>query len=283
RNRSIEKLRAQERELEEAFSRLEVVANDLKRKNHLLETAKQNLADADRLASLGMMSAGIAHELNTPLAVIKGIVEQMQAAPDEPLPTKRSQLMLRVVNRLERLSEGLLDFARVRPPSYEPALVAELADEAIELVRLERRGPDVQLVNDVDRNLGVRCDADRMVQVLVNLIRNSVDAVKGRPAASVAVSAEIGERDGEPWVSINVTDNGPGIDRGVLPNVFEPFVSTKLDSRGSGLGLAVAEGIVREHGGVILAANRAATSGAVFEIMLPAQPGEAPSAEATQE
>jgi signal transduction histidine kinase len=284
RNESVTALRSHQEALDDALRRIEQVAAELKRKNHLLETARTNLAHSDRLASLGVMSAGIAHELNTPLAVLKGLAEQIDADPDRPVEPQRAALMLRVVRRLERLSESLLHFARVRPPRTRPADAAALADEALTLVRLDRGAADVDLVNRVPGGLIVACDADRIVQVLVNLVRNAVDAIRGRPAPRpgeghrglVVVDAETSVRDGREWLSLTIADNGPGIDPSVIPKLFEPFVSSKLDARGTGLGLAVADGIVREHDGVIIARNRDLSDGggAVFEIMLPV--GSAP-------
>lgn len=276
RNASILRLRRHQRELAEAVGQLEIVATDLKRKNHLLETARRNLADADRLASLGMMSAGIAHELNTPLAVLKGLVEKLNQDPRAGVDPDRAALMLRVVRRLERLSDSLLDFARVRPTRTRPASLRAIVEEGITLVRLDREAADVEFDDRVPRAMVIECDADRMVQVMVNLLRNAVDAVRTRPAEGsrtprVEISAEISFKDGRDWISIAVSDNGPGIEPEILPRLFEPFSSTRLDSRGTGLGLAVADGIVREHAGVILARNRAAQAGAVFEIMIPAR------------
>ncbi len=277
RNGSIVSLRRNEAALEDTLTRLEEVASDLKKKNHLLEAARRNLADADRLASLGMMSAGIAHELNTPLTVLKGLVEGLNARPREGLDPETSALMVRVVGRLERLGESLLDFARVRPARLRPADLRELVEEAATLVRLDRGTRDVRVVNDAPGGITVQCDGDRIVQVLVNLIRNSVDAVRrgGEGARNgvrgeVRVTGERGEREGREWITVRVEDDGPGIDPEILPRLFEPFVSTKLDSRGTGLGLAVADGIVREHGGVILARNRGGRGGSVFEVVLPA-------------
>jgi len=293
RNRSILALRRHEQALAEALAELERVATDLKRKNHLLEAARRNLADADRLASLGMMSAGIAHELNTPLAVVKGLAERLNTDPQNRLDAPQAALMLRVVNRLERLGESLLDFARVRPPHSRPVDVRALVDEAITLVRLDRGAGLVEFVNATPIGLTIECDGDRMVQVMVNLLRNSTDAIRGgRPAepralplfshvepedprppapptGSVNIEAETSIRDGHEWVSLTVTDSGPGIDADLLSRLFEPFASTRLDAHGTGLGLAVAEGIVREHGGLILARNRPSGTGAVFEIMMP--------------
>lgn len=281
RNEAVSRLRRQEAALAQALTQLEEVATDLRRKNHLLETARRNLTDADRLASLGMMSAGISHELNTPLAVLKGLTEKLNASPAHTLPQAEAALMLRVVGRLEKLGESLLDFARARPAEARPAKVRGIVDEAITLVRLDREGAQIALVCDIDDSVLAQCDADRMVQVFVNLVRNAVDVLRGagRETGRVVVSAVRSRRDGRPWVSIMVTDDGPGIDASVLPRLFEPFVSTRLDSRGTGLGLAVAQGIVREHGGVLLARNRTDRSGAVFEVLLPApdEPDAGPS------
>ncbi|MDX2118097.1 MAG: ATP-binding protein [Planctomycetota bacterium] len=273
RNDSVRALRTHQSALGDALQSLETVAADLKRKNHLLEAARRNLADADRLASLGMMSAGIAHELNTPLAVLKGCVEQINRDPAS-LDPARAALMLRVVQRLERLSESLLDFARVRPPVSAPTSLAAIVDEAMTLLRLDREYAGVDIASDVPATLIVECDADRMIQVLVNLLRNAAQATdsirrdRAEPSR-IRVTAQSFIRDGVEWVGLTITDNGPGIDPDVLSRLFEPFVSTRLDSRGTGLGLAVADGIVREHGGVLLARNLPGRSGAVFEVVLP--------------
>lgn len=288
RNETVRALRSHEAALGHALARIEEAATELKAKNHLLETARRNLADADRLASIGMMSAGIAHELNTPLSVIKGIAEQIHARPGAGVEPSRAALMLRVVQRLERLSEGLLDFARVRPPETQTAPLINLAEEAITLVGLDRGksgGSAVNLVNRVPEGLSAECDADRIVQVLVNVVRNSVDALveSGRAEGEVVVEGSQREREGRVWAVLRIRDNGPGIAPEVMSRLFEPFVSTRLDSQGSGLGLAVAEGIVRQHGGVLLARNVQAEDaagsvlGAEFEIVLPVrQPGGAP-------
>ncbi len=272
RNDSVRALRRHESALADALDRLEQVATDLRRKNHLLENARRNLEGADRLASLGMMSAGIAHELNTPLAVATGLVEKLER--DGALPDTERALLSRVVGRLERLSESLLDFARARPPESRPAHLADVIKEAATLVRLDRDASDVRLDTRVPQDLVVECDADRMVQVFVNLIRNAVDAMRGATPngahePALEITCDRTTRDGADWVSITLADNGPGIDPDLIPRLFEPFVSTRLDARGTGLGLAVADGIVREHAGMILARNRPGQAGAAFEVMLP--------------
>ena len=275
RNAAIMAIRQQEVALTQALDEIERVADDLKRKNFLLEMTRRRLADVDRLASLGIMSAGIAHELNTPLAVIKGLTEKLnrQSESGHPsLETSEAQLMLRVVRRLERLSESLLDFARVRPPANRPSEIKGLIDEAITLVRLDRESQGGEILNLTPEPIECECDSDRIVQVLVNLIRNALDAARSKGPnhdPTVVVKADRSIREDEDWLSITITDNGNGIEPEILARLFEPFVSTRLDSRGTGLGLAVADGIVREHDGLILARNLPQRSGAQFEVMLP--------------
>lgn len=273
RNETVRSLRQHERDLADALGRFEIVAADLTRKNHLLENAKRNLADADRLASLGMLSAGIAHELNTPLTVVKGLVEKLDDSNGTGLSEAELKLLVRVVGRLERLGESLLDFARVRPPETRPTRLTSIVEEAITLVSLDRDAKSVELASTVSEHLVIACDAERMLQVFVNLIRNAVDAVtRNQKPGRVDVEAEFFERDGSEWVSIKVADTGPGIDSALLESMFEPFVSSRLDAKGTGLGLGVAQGIVHEHGGVILAHNRSDGPGAVFEVMVPVVP-----------
>ncbi len=276
RNGAVVMLREKEAELSAAVAQLAESADDMRKKNHLLETAKRNLADADRLASLGMMSAGIAHELNTPLAVLKGLTEKLEQGGGTT-DAASAALMARVVRRLERLGESLLDFARVRPPESRPSDLRELVGEAITLVRLDREGT-AAIESRLAGPVMVSCDADRMVQVFVNLLRNAVDAVRGEREGVVVVEGGLTERDGCALAVVAISDNGKGIDAAVLARLFEPFVSTRLDSRGTGLGLAVAEGIVREHGGMIAAGNRTDGRGAVFEVILPVGPDEQGSA-----
>ncbi|MEM7629161.1 MAG: ATP-binding protein [Planctomycetota bacterium] len=286
RNRSVIEMRSNERRLAGALEELETVATDLRRKNHQLATARRNLEGADRLASLGMMSAGIAHEMNTPLSVAKGLVERLAKAPAQGMPEHEAALLARVIARLETLSDSLLDFARARSPDATPVALHELAAEAITLVSLDRdvmpAGQRVRIANDIDRGVVAACDHDRMLQVLVNLVRNAVQAVgedsaSGPGSGEVRLTSQRTERDAAAWVHVLITDTGPGIDPAALPSLFDPFVSTRLDARGTGLGLAVAEGIVREHGGVLLARNREGLPGAVFEVMLPTDRPPAPT------
>lgn len=267
RNETVSQLRRHEADLATALASLERAASDLKRKNRLLETAKRNLAEQDRLASLGLLSASVAHELNTPLAVLHGSIEKLIETTGEQAALERLGRMLRVTQRLRRISESLLDFARHRTQQMTPVAMCAVVDEAWALVAIDEKASGVRFTNLVSRNDVVIGDADRLVQVFVNLLRNSLSAIK--PGGVISVSSRQFVVETLPWISVTVEDNGPGIPADMLPQIFEAFVTTRLDSRGTGLGLAVAEGIVHQHGGRIYAANRP-EGGALLEVRLPA-------------
>jgi signal transduction histidine kinase len=253
RNSTVEQLRAREKELETALTRL--------------ENAKESLAAQDRLASLGMLSAGVAHELNTPLAVLQGSIEKLLETVGNPSAQQRLLRMQRVATRLRSISEGLLDFARVRKPRLEDVAVHPLIDEAWSLLALDDKSGAASFENAVPSDCHLIGNPDRLIQVFINLLRNALQAI---PAAggSIRVTATPFAATQGRWWAIAVEDNGPGIPEDVLPEIFEAFITTRLDSRGTGLGLTVSEGIIQQHGGTINASNNPA-GGARIEIRLP--------------
>jgi signal transduction histidine kinase len=245
---------------------LQRVNRDLVRKNELLETAKKNIADQDRLVSLGMLSASVAHELNTPLAVLHGSIEKLMETVRIPAAQERLARMRRVTERLRRMGESLVDFARVRRDRSEPATVRPLVEEAWQLVAIDEKARAVRFANRAAPTAAVLGNPDRLIQLFVNLLRNALHAVES--GGSIMVEACAVE-DAGAWVEIAVEDDGKGIPQDVLPDIFEAFVTTRLDARGTGLGLTVAEGIAHQHGGSISASNRA-EGGACLLVRLPA-------------
>ena len=259
RNATVSELRRQEAELERT-------AAELQRRNDQLEAAKRSLAEQDRLASLGLLSASVAHELNTPLAVLLGSVEKLEEKAESPAMRERLARMRRVAQRLKKISESLLDFARERRHEMGPVAVRPVIDEAWQLVAIDEKSSEVHFENRVGEDVWVAGNQDRLVQVFVNLLRNSLNAVGPNGAIAVTSRPAGGDRRGQ--IVLTVDDNGPGIPADVLPDIFEAFVTTRLDARGTGLGLTVAEGIVTQHGGTIAASNRAG-GGASLEVTLP--------------
>ncbi|MCW5980359.1 MAG: hypothetical protein KIT09_19915 [Bryobacteraceae bacterium] len=260
RNATLRRLRRHEQELEQ-------IAADLRHKNRLLETAKQNIASQDRLVSLGMLSASVAHELNTPLAVLHGSIEKLMETIEDPHAQERLARMLRVTKRLQKMSESLVDFARVRRHVLEPVAVRPLVAEAWSLVAIDEKAAGVRFENLAEERGRMLGNADRLIQLFVNLLRNAVHAVK--PDGCVRVRSRLEATAGVDFVVVAVEDDGPGIPPDVLPDIFEAFVTTRLDARGTGLGLTVAEGIAHQHGGAITAANRP-EGGACLEVRIPA-------------
>ncbi len=232
-----------------------------------LASALQKLEEQDRLVSLGLLSTSVAHELNTPLAVLQGSIEKLLETTSDAHTLERLSRMLRVTQRLRKISEGLVDFARVRREETEAVALHALIEESWNLVAIDEKASAITFMNNVRFNDTVVGNADRLVQVFVNLIRNALLAVSA--GGSVSVESRAVQRGGQNWICCTVLDDGPGIPAHVLPHLFEAFVTTRLDARGTGLGLTVAEGIISQHGGTISAFNRA-EGGASLEVLLPA-------------
>ncbi len=244
-------------------SRNETVAA-LRRQEDELAAALRRLEEQDRLVSLGLLSASVAHELNTPLAVLNGSIEKLIETTDDQPTLDRLARMQRVAQRLQKISESLVDFSRVRHQHMGPLVIRPLIEEAWGLVAIDDKSATIAFVNHVGADDAVIGNPDRLVQVFVNLLRNALNAVES-PSGKIDVRARYGPRG----ITIAVEDNGRGIPPDVLPEIFDAFVSTRLDARGTGLGLTVAEGIVRQHGGTISASNRT-EGGARLEVTLPA-------------
>ncbi len=256
-------------------SRNETVAA-LRRREDELAAALRRLEEQDRLVSLGLLSASVAHELNTPLTVLNGSIEKLIETTRDPQTLDRLARMQRVAQRLRRISESLVDFSKVRREQMESVAVRPLIDEAWGLVAIDEKSLGVEFTNTVRAEDRVIGNPDRLVQVFVNLLRNALNAIESAPGkiplGRIDASASRVELRGQPWIAVRVEDNGRGIPADVLPDIFDAFVTTRLDARGTGLGLTVAQGIVAQHGGTISASNRP-DGGACLEVVLPASRG----------
>lgn len=245
---------------------IEQAEHEIRKRDAEQQQLEQKLKRAEKLAALGQLSAGVAHELGTPLSVVDGNAQRAlrhEALPDrvvEALETIRAE-----VRRMEHIVRQLLDFGRRNPLQRRTVEAKRLADIALRSVRANEPEPDDPIdVVSPDRPLSLAVDVGLMERVLVNLLNNALDVA---PDGTVRLRWH---RD-EDHIVFTVEDSGPGIDPDVRPRVFEPFFTTKGVDEGTGLGLAVAHGIVEEHGGTI-DLDDSPLGGARFRIRIPRTP-----------
>lgn len=218
----------------------------------LAETQRQ-LTQADKLASVGRLAAGIAHEINNPLTGVLTYASLLLKGQNAgPEVQSDLEVIVRETKRCREIVKGLLDFARPTPPRRAPADLNETVRRAVAVVINQLAQNHVDLALDLSPELPtVAADANQIQQVLVNLILNAAEAV-GEAGGTIRIrsrSTGEGEAPGR-FLELTVEDTGRGIPPDDLPRLFEPFFSTK-GNRGTGLGLAVTWGIVQSHGGTI--------------------------------
>jgi signal transduction histidine kinase len=263
-----ERLRADEESLRAKIAEVERYAADL-------ASAQERLVRSERLASVGRLSAGLAHEIGNPLAAILGFQELLlQGGLDAGDEREFLVRMKRETERIHGVLRQMLDFARpassalARAP--EPAgAVAEALSDVLDLVRPQRSFRDVSLESELAPDLPrVSLSHPRLVQVLLNLLLNAGEVVPREGGRVLIRASEAGEQR----VRVTVEDNGPGIPAEIRAHLFEPFVTTKPVGQGTGLGLAVCRGLVEAAGGT-LSVETGSLGGARFAIELPREPG----------
>ncbi|MBV8202084.1 MAG: PAS domain-containing protein [Acidobacteria bacterium] len=234
---------------------------------------ERSLKEKDRLAALGMLAAGVAHEVNTPITGISSYAQMLLSDTAESDP--RYTLLKKVERqtfRAARIVNNLIEFARERQRERRPVAVLPLLRECVELVgdRLERGKIELrwELPAGADSLQVLGADGE-LEQVFINLLANALDAMSGQPGGrlDIAVAASAGGDE----VTIRVKDSGPGIPPEQLATVFQPFYSTKLHRGGTGLGLTISHEIVQRHGGRLLAFSTPG-HGACFTVELPRLP-----------
>ncbi|WP_437692232.1 ATP-binding protein [Sorangium sp. So ce176] len=244
------------------------------------------LAHRDRLAQLGRLAAGVAHEVGNPLTGIACLAQNLRAEAENDELRARASLILGEAARIEAILRSLLDHARtgavqspgeIRRARVGRVALAEVVAEAERLIRLDRAAPRVHVEQACPESLIVIGDRRELVQVFVNLLANARDA--SAPGATIAARGRI--EAGE--IVVEVEDHGSGIPEELLGEVLEPFVTTKRDPSGTGLGLPLSRSIVQDHGGT-LALRSAVGQGTTVVVRLPlagaAKARRAPEADA---
>lgn len=239
-----------------------VIIRDLREIKELQEKVRR----AERLASLGRLAAGIAHEIRNPLSSIRGFAQYFQGKFEpETKDVKYAKAMVDEIDRLNRIIEALLDFARPAEPKLSPYSIEDVINHALGLVQADMDVKEVRLTRNFQSGIPeVMIDRDQMIQAILNILLNAVEALDKDGEITVSASTE-GDN-----LKITISDTGSGIREEDLSKVFDPFFSTKKS--GTGLGLAIVHKIVENHGGEIRV-NSIVGQGATFTILLPLRKG----------
>jgi len=240
---------------------LEVIATTLREENsdfagHVIlfrdmtevRRLKEEIARSRRLASLGNLAAGVAHEIRNPLSSIKGFATWFRERyRDNPEDRETADVMIREVDRMNRVITQLLEFAQPLAMNRVPTLLPAVIRHALKMVEGEARNKGIALETDLPAEIGenpIPLDADRMTQVFLNLYLNALAAMEAGGILRVSLT-----RRDEQTVQIIIADTGSGIPKEDLPRVFDPYFTTR--SSGTGLGLAIVHKIVEAHGGEV--------------------------------
>lgn len=216
--------------------------------------AELKIFSASKMASLGEMAGGIAHEINNPLAIISGTAEQVQRYlnQDDIDREKISSGVTKIEEtsfRISKIIKSLRSFSRAGEldPSKE-VLVKDLIDETLDLCRERLKSEYITLIQEVDNTLKLNCRPTQIQQVMINLLNNSTDAIKGHKEPWIKIRSErVGSE-----IIITISDSGTGIDSALKGKIMNPFFTTKEVGKGTGLGLPISKRIMENHGGQLL-------------------------------
>lgn len=232
--------------------------------------AEQRLIQSAKLAAVGEMAAGVAHELNNPLTTIAGFTELVLDDLPKDAPQREDlELVLREARRARGVVRRLLDFSRQGESLKVLTDINEILGEVLALVHHLARatGVEVRFV-PWDDLPPIRMDRGQMKQVVLNLVHNALQAMPHGGTLVLQTNLEI--RDDSPWIVLQVVDTGEGIPEDVLPHIFEPFFTTKPMGSGTGLGLSISYNIVSDHGG-FMEVNSQLNKGTAFTVWLPVE------------
>jgi len=233
---------------------------------------EEKLAHSERLASIGQLATGVAHEIGNPVTGIACLAQDMQCDPHNTSARKSSlKQILTQTERITNIVRSLVDFSHVGAPLDQPTEllnVYQTVNQAIDLVSLSDTGKNLIYDNNCEQSIMIRGYSQKLIQVFVNLLNNAKDA------SSENQSIEIDANPKGENLLITVKDYGEGIKEEFLSKIFEPFFSTKNVGEGTGLGLSLTYSIIQEHGGSISVSSQYG-DGSQFDIFLPLPDGAA--------
>lgn len=218
---------------------------------------------SEKLAEVGRMSAGIAHEINNPLGIVSYAAELLMREENiSPFQAEMTEQIINETERLKSLTGSLLSFARGNETQFRTVDLNSIIIDVLKLLRYELQRKSIRIEDDFPELPTLQADADKLKQVLINLIMNAAQAIGQN--GSISLATRVFNRQ----VELTISDSGPGIPRDIRDQIFEPFVSSKTDGTGTGLGLYICQNIIAEHGGQLSLGHP--EKGACFIISLPA-------------
>jgi PAS domain S-box-containing protein len=227
---------------------------------------EQQVVQSERLAAMGAMIGGVAHELNNPLTTIMGVSELLQDTETNETSRKQLAMLQQQARKAAEIVQNLTYFSRPPAPGKSRINLAEVVERTLNLHAYSLRKNSITV--DFLKETGIPYamgDPHQLMQVFLNLILNAEQAIRdGRDKGTLRI--RLGKGDNSVWVSFH--DDGPGIPKENLPSIFDPFYTTKRPGRGTGLGLSICKSVLKEHNGSVEAAN-SPEGGAVFTVTLP--------------
>ena len=231
--------------------------------NVLKDTSKQEAAHSERLAVIGQLAAGVAHEIGNPLTSISSIVQLLERRSEDPFVSDQLKEVKRSIDRIARIVRELVDFSRPAPSVPALVQVNDILATAIRLMQYDHRAKRIDFVSDHAIDLPfVQVVPDQLLQVFLNLLINAVDAMDGVGVVETRTAED------ERGVAVLIRDSGHGIPASIIARVFDPFFTTKPVGRGTGLGLSVSYGIMKRYGGSIEVESDVGV-GSTFTVRLP--------------
>ncbi len=256
-----ERVRERTHELKEANDRLERVNAELRK-------AQAQLIQAGKMAAMGEFGAGVAHELNQPLAGIKGYAQLLLSMVDEDSPLRPRLVQIdKQASRMKEITQTMWNLARQSNFEYSFIDVRQPIKDSLILISEQFRQRQIEIITDIDEKLPrVYGDANQLHQVFLNLLANAKDAIEETGSVEIRVAPIADMR----YVEVLVMDNGEGIPQDIIDDVFNPFFTTKAPGKGAGLGLSINFSIIEQHNGFINVYSQESV-GTVFSVTLPTE------------
>ncbi len=278
-NQMVEDLSQHEEEIKKANQELskwsKLLEARVEERTRELKIAQAQLVQGAKMAAIGQLAGGVAHEINNPLTGVLNNVQliNMEIAEQKDFSPKEFKSLLGTIEesalRCKDIVQALLDFSHLRKKPYQPVNINEVIEKAFILAEHEIRLGNIKIIREPGSSLPkIPADTNQLQQVFLDIFNNAKWAMKGRKdGAELKVKTFFAADNNS--VVIEISDNGCGIEEENLEHIFEPFFTTKKPGEGTGLGLSVCYGIVKEHGGIIEVESQGKDKGAAFRITLP--------------